>query len=205
MKHCRGFIRFSTYILLLTAGTAAYALGGRETPAPVVTTDLGEKTYISPAASPDIQDRAEFSATINTAERLVVKGYSINVTDSSGAEVYTKTEAVAGEDPFFRRMMIAVGFARLKTPVTIPEVLSWNGTDTAGNPVPEGDYTLTVSGWDDKQGRAISPGYTITVDNTPPEVELTVPYAVFSPNGDGNQDILIIEPVSYTHLTLPTN
>jgi len=186
-------MRFFAFALLLTTGMMAYALGGDEAQPPRITADLAENTYISPGASTGVQDSVEFTATINSAERLVIKGYSVTVTDSTGTEVYTKTEQITEEDPFFRRMMIAIGFAGLKTAVTIPESLIWEGVDTDGNAVSEGEYSLTVAAWDDKGGRGASRAYTVTVDNTAPRVGLTVPYAVFSPNDDGNQDILIIE------------
>ncbi|MBN1685172.1 MAG: OmpA family protein [Spirochaetales bacterium] len=180
-------------ILLVAGGTMSHAAGGKEVPIPQITIDLDETTYISPGIADGVQDSAEFKATIRAAERLVVKGYSITVADSLGTEVFVKTESVTEEDPFFRRMLIAVGFATLKTPVTVPETLSWNGTDTAGAPVDEGDYILVVSGWDDKGRTGTSKAHNIVVDNTAPAVELTLPYAVFSPNADGNQDIMIIE------------
>ena len=175
------------------AGGAIYAIGTGEVPAPEIATDLEDTTYISPGIADGVQDLVDFVITIQAADRLVIKGYAVTLTDESGAEVYVQTDSVTEEDPFFNRMMIAIGFAGLKSPVTVPDVLSWDGTDSEGNPVSEGTYSLVVTGWDDKEGSGSSSAYTIVVDNTPPSVDLTLPYAVFSPNGDANQDIMIIE------------
>ncbi len=193
MEHITRIAGIIFCVFLFLAAGSIYALGPQEIPPPEITTNLAGTTYISPGIKDGVQDTADFSVSIQTAEKLVVKGYSILVSDSTGTEVYLKTESVTEEDPFFTRMLIAIGFVALKTPVAIPEILSWDGTDSDGNPVPEGSYTLAVTGWDDKGGTSTSPPYDIVVDNTPPAVELTLPYTVFSPNGDGNQDIMIIE------------
>jgi flagellar hook assembly protein FlgD/outer membrane protein OmpA-like peptidoglycan-associated protein len=193
MRRVTHTLRLLTCAGLFAAGGTLFAIGTGEVPAPEITTDLEETTYISPGITDGVQDLVDFVVTIQAADRLVIKGYSVTVTDESGVEVYANTNSVTEEDPFFNRMMIAIGFAGLKSPVTVPDVLSWNGTDSDGAPVPEGTYSLVVAGWDDKEGAGSSSTYAIVVDNTPPSVELTFPYAIFSPNGDANQDIMIIE------------
>ena len=193
MGRVKRVLRFLACTGLLTLGGALYAIGTGEVPAPEIATDLKETTYISPGIADGVQDTVDFVVTIQAADRLVIKGYSVTVTDESGTDVYVQGDSVTEEDSFFNRMMIAIGFAGLKSPVAVPDVLTWDGTDTEGNPVPEGAYSLVVSGWDDKEGKGSSSSYTIVVDNTPPLVDLTLPYSIFSPNGDANQDIMIIE------------
>ncbi len=196
MAGVKRILRPLAYALLLAVGGDLYAGGGSEVPAPEITTDLEETTYISPGIADGVQDLVSFVVTIQPAKRLVIKGYAITVTDETGTEVYVKTDSVAKEDPFFNKILIAIGFAGLKSPVAVPDVLKWDGVDSEGNPVPEGTYSLVITGRDDKQVTGSSPAYTIVVDNTPPSVDLTLPYTVFSPNGDGNQDIMIIEQLA---------
>ncbi|MBI9104355.1 MAG: OmpA family protein [Spirochaetales bacterium] len=67
-----------------------------------------------------------------------------------------------------------------------------NGTDNDGNFVKDGVYQLTVSAWDYKGNSGELPPFTIIVDNTPPEADVSLPYTIFSPNDDGNLDDLLI-------------
>ncbi len=65
---------------------------------------------------------------------------------------------------------------------------SWDGTDAAGNPVPDGTYRYVVEGVDAAGNRARAAAPSITVDTTRTRAFATVSGSGFSPNGDGVAD-----------------
>jgi len=74
--------------------------------------------------------------------------------------------------------------------------VDWNGTAPDGTAVPDGEYSANVgitlaNGTTNTAGTA-----TFTLDRTPPSIDLTLAYTLFSPDGDGNRDALIIEQAS---------
>lgn len=172
---------------------SAFAAGGREIPAPAITLDLPGTSYISPGVADETQDSLSWSVSIAASERMVIKGYRIVISDRNDEEVYRFEETYPGQQPFFQRLFIGVGFARFKEPVTIPQTLSWSGVTTSGTPVAEGRYSLVVEGRDDQDRTGSSNAYTVVVDNTPPSARISLPYQVFSPNADANKDVLIVE------------
>ena len=171
--------------LLFVPILAVFGAGGREIAAPVVELGLPEVSYISPAASPGVQDELSWDASITPSERMVVKGYRIVVSDGSGNDVYRFEEINPARQSIF--------FYRLKQPVALPETMRWPGTTTNGSAAPEGTYEVVVEGIDDKDRVGSSAAYRVIVDNTPPSGKTSLPYTVFSPNADGNQGILVVE------------
>lgn len=74
----------------------------------------------------------------------------------------------------------------------LPEFSVWDGLSDSGQRVPEGNYhgELTVSY---KSGATVAARTAdFVLDITSPEVELSTPYLLFSPNGDGKKDKLVI-------------
>lgn len=192
-QYTHGKTVLSVVILAVLAVAGAFGAGGREVVLPSVELTLDETVYFSPGASPGVQDSIEFGVGIAAGERLVVKGLRLNVYDANGSLVYTKEERYPEEQPFFEQALIAVGFYGMKKPFTVPETLEWDGSNMDGGLVPEGRYTLQVDGWDDTGRTGESSVHTVIVDNTAPTAELSAPYVIFSPNNDGNKDILFIE------------
>ena len=64
----------------------------------------------------------------------------------------------------------------------------WDGTDDAGNIVPDGAYRLVFNAEDDAGNKASAELGNIVVDNRPVTVYVTAEYDAFSPNGNGNRD-----------------
>ncbi|MFP3040453.1 gliding motility-associated C-terminal domain-containing protein [Treponema primitia] len=75
---------------------------------------------------------------------------------------------------------------------TAPGPTTWNGRDTAGSTVPDGNYTahIEVRYAAGNQPTALSRPFA--VDTVAPKATLTTPYTLFSPNGDGKKDTLPI-------------
>lgn len=68
--------------------------------------------------------------------------------------------------------------------------LAWDGTSGAGSASPEGSYSFVASASDDAGNKTDVAIRGIVLDTTPPAVDISFPYLVFSPNGDGRKDTL---------------
>lgn len=165
--------------LSVLAAVSAAAFGTREVIPPEVWVSApAEEVYISPAGADGIQDRFELSFSATPAKRRVIKAYRLAVLDSAQSVVYS----VEQSDP-----------KKNRKPLALPDSLAWDGTLQDGSPAPEGRYTLTVEARDNKGVVGSGGSFSIVLDNTSPTVTVSAPYTIFSPNADGNQDILVIE------------
>ncbi|HEU5064841.1 MAG TPA: FlgD immunoglobulin-like domain containing protein [Gaiellaceae bacterium] len=63
---------------------------------------------------------------------------------------------------------------------------AWDGRDDSGRIVPDGTYHVQLTLKD--EDRTIEFPRTITVDSTPPTIEVALRHQVFSPDGDGRSD-----------------
>jgi FlgD Ig-like domain len=63
---------------------------------------------------------------------------------------------------------------------------AWDGRDDSGRIVPDGIYRVQLTLKD--ENRTIEFPRTITVDSTPPTIEVDLQHQVFSPDGDGRAD-----------------
>jgi outer membrane protein OmpA-like peptidoglycan-associated protein len=134
---------------------------------------------ISPKNQDGIQDELRLTVSIPEMKGLKVKEYLVEIRSSTGELVFQEGKAET-EGGLFRR----------KRSVDIPKELVWDGRTVTGKWAADGPYSLQIQAAD-YQGNSGSYGpVDFRVDNTPPRAEVILPYAVFSPNGDGSQDML---------------
>lgn len=78
---------------------------------------------------------------------------------------------------------------------TPPErILKWDGTDTAGKRLPDGPYYYSLATRYNSGNTPSSYAKEIILDATPPVLSLRFSPALFSPDGDGTNDILTLYP-----------
>jgi len=78
-------------------------------------------------------------------------------------------------------------FWKVKGQGDVPKAVVFNGNDSDGNPMPEGDYNFVYKVFY-KNGNRPSALEPFVIDVTAPEINFTVTNPVFSPNGDGLKD-----------------
>ena len=78
----------------------------------------------------------------------------------------------------------------------VPTQFIWDGLDDAGNRVVDGDYLVTLDVLYEKGNHPIVRSSAFTVDTVFPTASVTTGYRLFSPDGDGNKDSLLIEQSS---------
>ncbi len=163
-------------------------LGFYDRTPPVIET--GERlTDISPNYD-GIQDELVIPLTI-TDERYLM-GYRLVINNDTGTTVRTiKNKEDRPENEGFRNIIDR--FTAKKEGIPVPETLRWDGKNDSGAVAPDGDYTYYIEAWDDNGNIGKTEAFTVSIDTVYPELDLTSPYTVFSPNGDGRQDTLILK------------
>ncbi|UCF97744.1 MAG: OmpA family protein [Spirochaetaceae bacterium] len=169
-------------------GGANLAVGLIDRQAPEISLNTDQE-YISPNLD-GIQD--DLVKSLSITDQRFVKGYRFLVLDAGGnqvREIVNKDERP--ENVTFKNVLARLAY--VKTGITVPEQIRWDGRSDSGNVVADGTYTFKVEAWDDNDNRGESSAGTVIVDNTAPEVTAQAPYLIFSPNNDGNKDTLPIE------------
>ena len=169
---------------------AAVTLGVLDTTPPVIAVDSAEVEYVSPDLD-GVQD--DLVLPIEITDEGYVAGYRLALEDPDGGVVrelgsHDRQEEEAGG---LRRALDRLLESR--TAIEVPATLRWDGRSADGRVVPDGTYYYYVEAWDDRANYGVSPRRAVVIDNTPPAVEARAPYLVFSPNGDGNKDALLVE------------
>ncbi len=70
-----------------------------------------------------------------------------------------------------------------------PKEEDWDGRTDAGDPAPNGDYTFTFAARDMAGNTTTTSPQTVRIDRTEPVTQVDARPAIFSPNGDGVNDV----------------
>ncbi len=71
---------------------------------------------------------------------------------------------------------------------SLPSTISWNGLASGGNRCDDGSYTAVLSTVSANGAEAVAVTQPFVIDSVAPSIDVTVPFTVFSPDGDGNRD-----------------
>ena len=175
--------RIVVVVVLALVATVAYAGGQPE--GPQVGAGTEDISYISPDASPGVQDELTIPISVGEiAGNNVVVAYQLEVRNAENEVVWLESAVDESEAPgFFGSLLQNLGLQQRQTTVEIPETTSWDGGyqgSTVGRDgqrlVPDGEYTYVLTVSDSREVTATSEEKTVVVDNTPPEASATVNY-----------------------------
>lgn len=144
--------------------------------------ELPEVTYISPKNADGIQDELSVPLSAIASEIQRLRGYRLTISDQEDSPVRVIEDSMAGG------LKALLG----KKDQAGERLLIWDGRSDNGEFVADGEYQYQLEAWDARDNRARSPLLRVIVDDTPPYVELSYAYAVFSPNEDGRRDTISI-------------
>lgn len=140
--------------------------------------------YISPNYD-GRKDRIKIN--LNIQEGGILREWKIIVKDAKNNIVKTIESKIRRDfsldfEELFRRLFAP------KESVSVPGFVYWDGTDAKGKVVADGEYSIQVFAKDIEGNESSSKVFKVIVDNTPPTGSVSIPYSIFSPNGDGNKD-----------------
>ncbi len=144
------------------SNAVSFELNTENTPV-ILTANL---TAFSPNGD-SVKDSVVFSPVINA--KVGIDSYTLTVTDETGTAVRT-----------------------FKGTRSVPASIPWNGLSDSGTRVPDGSYTASLEVTYQNGNTARSSAPAVAIDTVFPSVEIEAPYLVFSPNGDGIKDTLIL-------------
>lgn len=138
---------------------------------PEISTDYQEHVYFAPNNN-GVNDY--FDLGIAISDERYVMGYLLRIEDTNGNVV----REIRNRDPRpqernFRTFTEQLLSARAG--VEIPETLRWDGTTNAGGRAPDGEYLLYLGATDDNDNYTEQGPKLVTVDTTPPAVEIERP------------------------------
>ena len=176
-------------ILFLFSFAAGGLFAGGKTEAPELPPVTSGTQYLSPNGD-GVKDSAELSFTVKLyvkSDEGYVPGYGLIITAPDGEIVYEEKETESSDIGWFASIFRGFDLFELKRSV------SWDGTDIEGDPVKDGEYSVTIEVQDATKNVSTIDVDSFVVDTARPSVDVTPPEdLLFSPNDDGNKDVLII-------------
>jgi flagellar hook assembly protein FlgD len=143
-----------------------------------------EESWIAPKIPESSQRALLVPVSLQITSKAQLNGYRLTIFDQNQVAVRTiETKAAAPKHTLF-------GWTVPSVPA--PSELIWDGKNDAGKYVPDGTYTYVVEAWDGPGLGGKTQPKIVHVDNTYPNVELSVTYPFFSPGtGEGQQMLTI--------------
>ncbi|GHV91361.1 cell envelope biogenesis protein OmpA [Spirochaetia bacterium] len=148
------------------SGTLRFGLSTADTPV-MLATDL---RAFSPNAD-GVKDSVNIIPQIQVTEGIT--GWKIDILDSEGRAIRT--------------------FEGRNAP---PASTSWNGRNSAGTQVPDGTYTARIELRYVQGNQPAASSGPFVLDTAAPRADLSTPFTLFSPNGDGRRDFIPLNAVT---------
>ncbi len=166
--------------------TLEYGEVDREGPETEITPN---RHYISPNDD-GVQDFVTFETSVR--DRSLIKSWSLDIRDLSGRLVKRFTLNRPMVESELTPSSLVKRFFGVRESVIVPEKLLWDGKASRGKRVPDGKYLYAFSVRDGAGNVSTLKKGALFVDTKKPSVNIDRRGFIFSPNGDGNRDLLKI-------------
>ncbi|MDR1178108.1 MAG: gliding motility-associated C-terminal domain-containing protein [Spirochaetaceae bacterium] len=173
-------------------GGVSLTVGIPDNKAPVILVHYPDAQWISPN-NDGLADDLEFPVSITDQRYVMEWTFEIQNEEGEPVRVYRNKERRPETQGRVRNIISRL--SDVKSGVDIPETLRWDGILDSGSLAPDGRYFFIISASDDNGNRASTRSYEVYVDTLAPEIEvesLSDQDRIFSPDGDGNKDVLRI-------------
>ena len=157
----------------------------------------GSRTYRAPSARPTTATQLSiYGITVDTTAPVLTSATATSAVISPNGDGVRETVRFAlsatGATGWLVRITNAAGaVVRAATGTGAAGAFTWNGRSDAGGVVPDGRYTAALIATD-AAGNSARKALPVVVDTTAPTVTQTASRDVFSPNGDGDADGVVL-------------
>ncbi|URA09490.1 OmpA family protein [Thermospira aquatica] len=155
-------------------------------------------------ASSDLVDGVYYFSPNYDGNKDVVE-LAVNIKDESlvqkwEVKIYNENNEVVRSFRSEEERDIGLDFVRFwkklwakKAAVPVPEKIVWDGTSDKGTLVPEGKYFVVMTARDEINNQGTSSTNALVLDVTAPSGSIALYDRIFSPDGDGNKDVLKLD------------
>jgi len=137
--------------------------------------DMPDVVYISPKNQDGIQDSVYIPLSFPQKEGLEITGYSLTIRDQAGGPVYSKIKNKQQDKK-----------------LVLPKAIIWTGKNNMGEWADDGTYYLLFEVWDSNKNKGAAPKLKVIVDNEDPEIAFRLSPLPFTPDNNGENDLLNI-------------
>ncbi len=148
----------------------------------------GRTRYISPN-NDGTQDELVIPFRIKDKSRI--SGWSLVIEDAKGNVVRTIGNKVALPTKITAKSVIKQ-IGKKRESVEIPPTVSWNGATNSGETAPDGEYFYYITAIDEKGNATSTAKMPVVVDNTRPQITLSVPAEGSRIFGEGDKIVFPI-------------
>ena len=127
---------------------------------------------------------------LGAQDDTMIEGWKLDIADSNGQIVKVFSSASAESNVGLKEL--SENMFAPKTAKKVPEMIEWDGLDANSKRVPDGEYTLRFSAWDDSGNTTRTNLTGIVVDTTPYKLRVFADGDMFSPNEDGVRETIAI-------------
>ncbi|MBU1077058.1 MAG: gliding motility-associated C-terminal domain-containing protein [Spirochaetes bacterium] len=140
--------------------------------------------------SPNYDGKADYlEITPDINDNRALKGWKVQIVDNKDNPV--KEYKSPDMDVLKGKLTIQKIFKRLfekRKEAPVPDKIVWDGINKEGQDVPDGEYKVILTAYDEKLNESDPIEKKFFLDKTPPEVSIKPQFKIFSPNGDGVKD-----------------
>lgn len=171
----------------------SFAFGKVDTQAPVAELIVQSSSKRN-AFSPNYDgQKDEINIKTKFSDNGIIAGWKVQIFNQNNEIV----KEFIGEDvrkiSYLTIKKILTRLFEKRKAVEVPEYIIWDGTTKDGTIAPDGIYKVVATVWDERYNLAESQPKYITIDTRIGSFEIIPKTKIFSPNKDGNLDILEIK------------
>jgi len=140
--------------------------------------------------SPNYDGNSDYlDITPTIKDNRLLKGWDIKIVNGNGEVVqeYKSPDIDILRGKLTLKKVLTRLFEKKKE-ATVPDKIVWDGVDKNGKMVPDGKYKVIATAYDEKLNKSKPVISEVIVDKTPPTIDISMDYKIFSPNGDNNKD-----------------
>ena len=192
------FYSYDPYSYVSNTGSAAHFIGAEvafglpdtEAPKNKIEFDITNANiiYFSPNFD-GAQDNVKLNMKID--DMSLIGDWKLKILNSGMQSVKT-VKGIEARDISLDFAMFWQKLWEKKESVKVPDSYVWDGTTDNGTIVEEGNYYIVLESMDEEKNTGYSATNKMIVDLTPPSAALGISDNLFSPNGDGNKDTVVI-------------